>query len=395
MRLSAALWRAPFRNVQTCNSGQSLAHGQFPVVDPEYVVREVEVDDVKALEKCNETSSADLGEFSVCLRIYPNGVTQKELSIIGAFNFSEWNISTGSALSCEEVAQIWSFIRQTKLRYTLTGPYRGINLQRRGEYVTNVNPGALPVSPNKGFGLADETLHRFYLDSDSDSGLDIQLSMLGLPARELKALSGDWNNDGQDDLAFYDGQDAKLHLKTSLVTGSPDESVTVPSAPSQWKIFSGKFQSGQGSSIGFYDPATQEFHLKHSLNSQQWDVSFRISTVFSNKGIPFYGDWSGNGEPGVGIYDPDSKRFCLRHSLSDGACNAILSPQESGEGLPVAGAFEPNSETDFPGIYRQNGGQFIWSTLNHSDWDGHWNGDTRLGARNASFTPLFGTWKRD
>lgn len=194
---------------------------------------------------------------------------------------------------------------------------------------------------------------------------------------DTRAVVGDWDGDGYDDLGSYHAPTGKFHL-WFLNTGNVYEINF--GGPNSYPV-AGDWDGDGRDDIGVYFPNAARFDLLVLSTG----VAFSVGSFGSSSYIPVAGDWDGDGVDDLGLYDPTQALFRIR--ARDGTKTSIS--MGSSAALPMAGDWDGDGD-DEVGTYNRSTGRFaLRSNNNPAD-------PTRtlidFGPINSVRLPVAGNW---
>lgn len=117
----------------------------------------------------------------------------------------------------------------------------------------------------------------------------------------VEAISGDFDGDGKTDMALRNPSDGTIAIRYSPYFtvessgGEPAEKIVTLETGSQYKAFSGDFNSDGKCDIGFYDSAEEQFIIRYNdgdsnfNNSYSWEWSLTGNYQFASADINYDG----------------------------------------------------------------------------------------------------------
>lgn len=144
-----------------------------------------------------------------------------------------------------------------------------------------------------------------------------------------EAVSGDWNGDGKDDIGVWQ----RLTSRFVLRVGSRVREVDLGRRTST--PVTGDWDGNGKDDVGVYNARRGAFLLR--VRDERTSINFG-----TDGSLPVTGDWNGNGRTDVGVYDPDDGSWRLL------AANGDVSTSSFGDGgdLPVTGDWNDDGVTD-------------------------------------------------
>ncbi len=188
-------------------------------------------------------------------------------------------------------------------------------------------------------------------------------------------------------VGLFDPRSARLLVKYSLVSGTPDDELRLKRT-GEGTLITGRFDPGGGVGLGYFDPTTSTFHLKHGIGAGLMNVAVRFGARGAGC-IPLVGDWNGDGQDTIGLYDPAQSSFHLRDSLSAGPSHHDFRFGPRGSGwLPVVGDWDGDGRDEI-GLYDPVHSRFhLRFELASGDDDRAFH----YGAADAGMLPISGDW---
>ncbi len=186
-------------------------------------------------------------------------------------------------------------------------------------------------------------------------------------------------------------------LRRSYTTGPAEvEFQYGPVGPAGGIPFMGDWNGDGITTPGLYDPSTGLFFLRNSNTSGVADITFTFGPAFpvtatTGTWLPVVGDWTGAGSDRVGLYDPATSVFYLRNSLTTGQADTVVVYGTGDAGLlPVTGNWIGSTgSTTKVGLYDPATSRFF---LRHTLSTGQADTVVTLGEPRQGFLPLGGTW---
>jgi len=160
-----------------------------------------------------------------------------------------------------------------------------------------------------------------------------------------RAISCDWDGDGDDTLGVY--ASGTWYLRNDLSPGPP--SISVAYGAAGYTPVCGDWDGDGDETIGVYT-ADGWWHLRNSVTPGPPDISFRYGYTGA---LPVVGDWGGDDRDGIGVYDAGS--WSLRDTPSPGQPERSFSYGYGGA-LPVVGDWD-GDEVDGVGVF--DGGSWM------------------------------------
>ncbi len=187
-----------------------------------------------------------------------------------------------------------------------------------------------------------------------------------------------------------DGQDFKLRLYHATGSGSPLNVSFVGNLTSGLP-FTGDWNGDGIDTVGYYDSATSTFNMKNANTSSATPWNFTFSSV-TGVLLPISGDWDGNGSDSVGLYDPSTGIFRLRNSNSSGGADLTFTwTGAASSWLPIAGDWNGDGITSV-GLYDPTTSTFHLRNLNTS---GGADLTFSFGTQGVGLLPNAGDWDGD
>ncbi|WP_245969488.1 pre-peptidase C-terminal domain-containing protein [Thiocapsa rosea] len=292
------------------------------------------------------------------------------------FDCRSW--ATGNAETCQIPSPVGGRFHILLQGYSA---YSGASLQ--ANFAGTASNGSGP-------GLYNPAVGAFFLrNSNSAGSADVSFGF-GPAGRGWRALSGDWNSNGQSTVGLYDPGAGRFYLRNSHGGGAADVSFGFGPGGRNWRALSGDWDGNGSDTVGLYDPATGGFYLRNSLSGGTAHHSFRFGPAGRNW-LPLAGDWSGDGISTVGLYDPATGAFYLRNSHGGGAADASFRFGPAGRAwVPLAGDWNGNGRHTI-GLYDPATGSFH---LRNGLSGGAADVTFRFGPAPSSWMPLSGRWTR-
>jgi len=258
------------------------------------------------------------------------------------------------------------------------------------DYAVHINV-ALPVSGDWDNDNFDEVAvylpqdRRFYLDVNANrtwndtGGGDFVSGVFGLSGDI--PISGDWDNDGFDDIGVYRPGTRKFYLDANSNRtwdgALGGDVITLPFGLTGDVPVIGDWNDDNFDDIGVFRPSSRKFYLDAN-GSRTWNGALGgdiISAAFGRPGDqPVAGDWNADGTDEVGVYRPDNLRFYLDVNGSEswngaGAGDVITAPFGLEGDQPVIGDWDKNV-TDDIAVYRISNRRFYLDDNSNRIWDG-------------------------
>lgn len=267
-------------------------------------------------------------------------------------------------------------------------------MKARAAAVATANPSCMPIVGAPGNasspGLYNPAAGAFYLRNSNSAGVADESFGFGPTGRGWRALSGDWNSNGQSTAGLYDPGTGRFYLRNSHGGGPADVSFGFGPRGLDWRALSGDWDGNGSDTVGLYDPATGGFFLRNSLSGGAAHHSFRFGPTGRNW-WPMAGDWNGDGVSTVGLYDPATGAFYLRNSHGGGAADASFRFGPAGRAwVPLPGDWNGDRSSTI-GLYDPSTGSFH---LRNSLSGGPADLSFRFGPAPSSWIPLSGRWTR-
>ena len=165
-------------------------------------------------------------------------------------------------------------------------------------------------------------------------------------------VAGDFDGDGLDTVALYDGRAASFMILAANAADAHQERVAfgTPVVPVDDRravyALAGDFDGDGIDSIGLFDPTSNTFSLRNSNTSGPADLEFvyGIGPVW-----PLVGDWDGDGVDTVGVVVTSTGVAYLRNDNSTGPADLTVDTGHPGL-TPLAGDFDGDG-SDTVGMY--------------------------------------------
>lgn len=289
------------------------------------------------------------------------------------------------------------------------------DFDQRGEPYARVGHGRLDMGAYEvqdavvaAVGTWRPTDRRFRLDSnrngnwDNTAGGDTLTVAFGL-ATDVPVI-GDWNGDGADDVGFRRPATSRFYLDANGnrqwddIGGGDITSATFGLSTDRAVI--GDWNGDGTDDIGVWRPSTRQFildtngnrRLDSSANGDIRTTAFGLATDY-----PVIGDWNGDGIDDLGFWRPSNRQFYLDANGNrswDGTVGGDLVTGAFGLATdrPVVSDWNGDG-TDDLGFWRPSSREFLLDTNRNKRWDGTAGGDTVTTAFGLSTdVPLVGSW---
>ena len=196
-------------------------------------------------------------------------------------------------------------------------------------------------------GVWRQSTYRFFL-SDESSATDDDSSVFIYNNDNVLPLTGDFDGDGCDTVAFYHRDDREFRIYNVPLSDYADffadneDAEGIPEASEFYfgatgdVPFVGDFDGDGIDTIGVFRPSNATVYLKNSFDGGKADAEF----TYGAKGdVPVAGDWGAeDGIDTVGVYRPDVGNFYLRYENAAGPADETISLGMV-DAIPVVGAF--------------------------------------------------------
>jgi hypothetical protein len=237
-----------------------------------------------------------------------------------------------------------------------------------------------PQSKGDTVGVTRGNVHylRYYLVG----GLADLVFIYGKDKSEWGFFTGDFDDDGEDEIAAYQEQDKTvvIHIKNKLKGGSADK-VFMYGKPGD--IFFACDWDGDGEdTVGAFRNGTWHLSKENATGHAKWIFEFG-----KKDDIPVVGDWDNDGKCGVGVVR-GNKWMLIDDLKTTTKPDYVFLYGQSGD-TPIVGDWD-NDGDDNPGVFRADGGRGLWylrNKLKSGDPDYYfWYGDD-------DDDPIVGDWK--
>jgi len=203
------------------------------------------------------------------------------------------------------------------------------------------------------------------------------------------AVSGDWNNDGQDTIGFYLPSTGKWYLKNDLVNGWNNYVAVKFKGVSGAIPVTGDWNNDGQDTIGFYLPSGRKWYLKNNL-VDGWSGVTSIKFGGASDWQPVVGDWDDDGQDTIGFYLPTTGKWYLKNNLVDGWSAYVLVKFKGVSGAEAVSGKWDGSGGDTIGFYVQSGKKWYFKNNLVDGWSGvsnmKWGGD-------PDWQPVTGDWQ--
>jgi hypothetical protein len=226
-------------------------------------------------------------------------------------------------------------------------------------------------------GIYRPSTHMFYLDYNGNGvwngAVTDRRYTFGI-AGDLP-LSGDWNDDGKDEIGIYRPSTHMFYLDYN---GNGAWNGAVTDRQYTFGIagdvpVTGDWDRDGYIEIGIYRPSTHMFYLDYNGNGA-WNgaVTDRQYTFGIAGDVPVTGDWNGNVDTEIGIYRPSTHMFYLDYN-GNGAWNGAVTDRQYTFGIagdvPVTGDWNDNLATEI-GVFRPSTHLFYEDFNGNGEWNG-------------------------
>ncbi len=225
-----------------------------------------------------------------------------------------------------------------------------------------------------GIGLWRPSNVRWYLDHDNNGLSDYKVYW---GASTDKPVTGDWDNDGRDEIGLWRPSTARWYLDYDN-NGLSNYQVTWGASTD--KPVTGDWDNDGYDEIGLWRPSTARWYLDYDNNGlSNYQVTWGASTD-----IPVTGDWDNDGYDEIGLWRPSTVRWYLdydNNGLSDyrvywGATTDIpLTGDWDDDGFDEIGLWRPSTARWYLD-YDNNGAsnyQVTWGATTDKPVTGMWN----------------------
>jgi hypothetical protein len=196
------------------------------------------------------------------------------------------------------------------------------------------------------------------------TGADTDISTYG--TRPLVPLYGDWDGNGSETPATYEG--GVFKVRNDYLGGAPTATFSFASDARGFPV------AGDFNGDGTDDVAVYRNGLWQVRYSTGTTTSFSFGAGTWPATVPVAGDWDGNGTDGIGTYTLATGKWNLRHTATAGGtpdAGSFLFWAGANASYPVVGDWDGNG-TDTVGVKSGPG----WSLRNNID----------AGAADVTFT---------
>ncbi|MCP5467891.1 MAG: hypothetical protein H7A32_01310 [Deltaproteobacteria bacterium] len=204
----------------------------------------------------------------------------------------------------------------------------------------------------EGIGLYNPSTGEVTLDNNRDGRYaQLQEELKKFDIFDQKALSGDWNGDGIDELAFYTPFPLDGYYQISMdkngdgiITESEVNKEIIKVYKSNALIFISGDWNGDGvDELGYYDYQNKQFLLDNGNNILNEGEDSIIPMNFSTKWRPISGDWNGDGVDELAFYNIDNAEVCMDQNgddvINQSECFIFIDIVEENGGLEYGDAF--------------------------------------------------------
>lgn len=234
----------------------------------------------------------------------------------------------------------------------------------------------------------------WHLSFDAPAGDESDVAFVNGPPNSgsVVAVSGDWDGNGADSIAWYRYSDASWHMSNDL-SGGPSDTAFVwgPAGDTSITPIVGDWNGDGKDTVGWYRPSDGSFHLASANTTSASSSAFVWGPAGNTSVHPVVGDWDGSGNDTVGWYRPSDGSFHLANAnnTSAGSSAFVWGPAGDLSITAIAGDWNGDGK-DTVGWYRPSDASYHLAganTTSASSTAFAWG-----PAGNTSVTPVVGDW---
>ena len=202
----------------------------------------------------------------------------------------------------------------------------------------------------------------FLRNTNTSGGADTVFGY-GAAGGNFQAITGDWDNDGDDTPGLYVQSSGTFFLKNTNGPGGADLAFTFGAGGGDFVAISGDWNADGTDTIGLYSPSTGAFFLRNSNTTGMADVMFSFGA--GGAGFqPIAGDWNNDNTDTIGLYNQATGSIFLRNTNSNGGADVVFSFGAGGLGFQAIAGDWNNDGTHTVGLYNPSNGAFFLTNSN-------------------------------